>query len=173
MTWANIQQCAPMHCRLTDLSCTLLQSLTLACRVWADPHMCHNVLFALLTNWLPSICSCRQISNIAWTGSFPKGLAYNHLTMWTMGTSCLFPTKSCTHRESLNEEATFSEQGQEKATPFLKMERRTWTTCILTPTHQFPIGQAHSCKNQSFKRWGGWYFQSNFWLCTFSAALLC
>ncbi len=99
-----------------------------------------NVLFALLTDWLPSICSCRQISNIAWTGSFAKGLAYHHLTMWTIGTSGLFPTKSCTHRESLNEEVIFPEQGKEKATPFLKM-RRTWTTCILTPTYQFPIGQ--------------------------------
>ncbi len=84
-----------------------------------------------------------------------------------MSTSCLFPTKSCTHRESLNEEAIFPEQGKEKATPFLKMGRRTRTTCILTPTYQFPIGQTHSSKNRSFKRWGGWYVQSNFWLCTF------
>jgi len=124
-----------------------------------------SCLPCLLTGCLPFV----PVDKLATLPGLDPLLKVWHTTIRLCGLwvpLCLFPTKSCTHRECLNEEAIFPEAGKEKATPFLKTGR-TWTTCILTPTCQFPIGQTHSCKNWSFKRWGGWYVQSNFWLCTF------
>jgi len=63
-----------------DLSYALLQSLTPVCAESGQIPICAtNVHVALLTNWLPSICYCRQIGSIAWTGSFAGGLTCNHL----------------------------------------------------------------------------------------------
>ncbi len=48
------------------------------------PICATNVHVALLINWLPSICFCRQIGSIVWTGSFAGGLTCNHLITWEL-----------------------------------------------------------------------------------------